>query len=68
MKIAPPLIAFLAKEYPDKGLAPGVTLPRTEVTQLMTTYIKKNNLQLVRYPVPRMNLALPLQHWMINKI
>jgi hypothetical protein len=46
VKMAPVLTAFLNKEYPDRKIGEGTTLPRTEVTQLMTTYIKAKDLQI----------------------
>ena len=44
--MAPVLVDFLNKNFPDRGIAVDTPLPRTDVTQLMTTYIKTTNLQL----------------------
>ena len=44
--MAPVLVDFLNKNFPDRGIVLDTPLPRTDVTQLMTTYIKTSNLQL----------------------
>lgn len=44
--MAPVLVEFLRNNFPDRGFAVDKPLPRTDVTQLMTTYIKTSNLQI----------------------
>ena len=44
--MAPVLVDFLNNVFPDRGIVLDTPLPRTDVTQLITTYIKSSNLQL----------------------